>query len=397
MRERRSPLLALRGMALAVGLLLSACATGEAEPIAPAASVVTAAIPPSPYADADKWLCLPGREDLCNQDMTTTVVAADGSMTIERFAEPAPDKPIDCFYVYPTISLDPTGNADWNAGPEYKRVLEQQLVRFADVCNVYAPKYRQITMAGVAGRVPGADIRQLGAIAYGDIVDAWQHYLAAHNKGRGVILIGHSQGSRWLISLIAREIDGKPVQDRIVAAYLNGTSVTVPEGKDVGGSFQHMPLCRSVSQTGCVVAFRSFRADKPPVNSYAATSQPGMEIACVNPAAPAGGEAELHSYLTTQTIMRGPRPVFAQGKEVTTPFASVPGLLTGECVSDERGQYLAVRIKADPTDPRTDDITGDIYTDGAINPAQGLHLIDVNLVMGDLLDLARKQTAAYLE
>lgn len=395
MSDQRSLLPAIRGIALATGLLLSACATGEAEPITPAASAVAAA-PPSLYADADKWLCLPGRADLCNQDMTTTVVEADGSTTIERFAEPSADKPIDCFYVYPTISLDPTGNADWNAGPEEKRVLEQQLVRFADVCNVYAPKYRQITMAGVAGRVPGADIRQLGATAFGDVVDAWEHYLAAHNKGRGVILIGHSQGSRWLISLISREIDGKPVQDRIVAAYLNGTSVTVPKGKDVGGSFQHMPLCRSISQTGCVVAYRSFRADMPPVNAYAATAQPGMEIACVNPAAPGGGEAELHSYLTTGAIMRGPKPVFVEGKDVTTPFASVPGLLTGECVSDERGQYLAIRIKADPDDPRTDDITGDIYTDGKINPAQGLHLIDVNLVMGDLLDLARSQTAAYL-
>ena len=95
--------------------------------------------------------------------------------------------------------------------------------------------------------------------------------------------------------------------------------------------------------------------------------------------------------------MAGPVPTWTtDGKKVDTPFASVPGLLTGECVSNDKGQYLTIRIKADPGDPRTDDITGDIYTDGEINPNMGLHLIDINLVMGNLLDLARSQSAVWL-
>lgn len=122
-----------------------------------------------------------------------------------------------------------------------------------------------------------------------------------------------------------------------------------------------------------------------------------MVIACVNPAAPSGGEAPLHSYLTTQALMGGPVPEWTtDGKSVETPFASVPGLLTGECLSNDKGQYLAIRIKADPNDPRTDDITGDIYSNGKINPDMGLHLIDMNLVMGNLLDLARSQSSAWL-
>jgi hypothetical protein len=315
-------------------------------------------------------------------------------LTREAFDPPA-DAPIDCFYIYPTLSLDRSANADWNEGPEEARVIEQQLARFADVCRVYAPKYRQITLAGVSGRLPGVDMRQVFATAYGDVVDAWQHYLAHYNQGRGVILIGHSQGSRMLTNLIKNEIDGKPSQARIVSAYLNGTSVLVPEGKVVGGDFQQMPLCTSASQTGCVVAYRSFRESVGPVNDYAATAQPGMKIACVNPAAPGGGVAALHSYLTTEAIMGGPEPTFANGRNVDTPFASVPGLLSARCVDDEKGQYLAIRINADPADPRTDDITGDIYAGDAINPAMGLHIIDVNLVMGNLLDLARSQTAAW--
>lgn len=350
----------------------------------------------SVYADSDKWLCLPGREDTCDQDLATTVVAADGTMTLEPFDPPA-DAPVDCFYIYPTISLDQGANADWNEGPEEGRVIQQQLARFADVCRVYAPKYRQITMLGASGQLPRAEVIEAFRTAYGDVADAWKYYLENYNQGRGVILIGHSQGSRMMTQLIKTEIDGKPAQDRIVAAYLNGTSVLVPEGKVVGGDFQSMPLCTSASQTGCIVAYRSFRDTIGPVNDYAATSRDGMAIACVNPAAPGGGEAALHSYLTTDALMGGPVPEWTtDGRKVETPFASVPGLLTGECVSNENGQYLTIRIKADPNDPRTDDITGDIYTDGKLNPDMGLHLIDINLVMGNLLDLARSQSEIWL-
>lgn len=346
------------------------------------------------YADMSKWLCLPGREDICSADMTTTVVEANGSTTIEDFTPPE-DAPIDCFYIYPTLSLDKAGNADWEPGPEEARVLEQQLVRFADVCRVYAPAYRQITLEGVAGR--HGSVLPLYRTAIADVNAAWQHYLDHYNEGRGVILIGHSQGSRMLTDLIANTIEGSPAQDRIVAAYLNGTSILVPKGEVVGGSFKSLPLCHSASEFGCVVAYRSFRDTIGPVNDYAATRDPDMTIACVNPAAPQGGPAALHSYLTSAAIMGGPVPAFfADGRGVDTPFASVPGLLEGECISSDKGQYLTIRIKADPTDPRTDDITGDIYSNGVLNPAMGLHLIDINLVMGNLLDLSRTQSAAYL-
>src|SRR5205085_10537842 len=100
-------------------------------------------------------------------------------------------------------------------------------------------------------------------VGYNDVVDAWKYYLEHDNQGRGVALIGHSQGSSVLTQLIHNEIDGKPVQERIVSALLMGTNLPVPKGKDVGGAFQQMPLCRSASQTGCFVAYAAFRADEP--------------------------------------------------------------------------------------------------------------------------------------
>ena len=84
------------------------------------------------------------------------------------------------------------------------------------------------------------------------------------------------------------------------------------------------------------------------------------------------------------------------GPAVETPFVSVPGLLTGECVSKDGFNYLAVHINADPNDPRTDDISGDVKVGPMTLTDWGLHLIDVNLAMGDLVDLVGSQSQAYL-
>src|SRR5436309_1540501 len=67
------------------------------------------------YGKAESWLCRPGRQDACAVDMTTTVVTADGRLTRETWAANL-KAPVDCFYVYPTVSLDPTPNSDMNAG-----------------------------------------------------------------------------------------------------------------------------------------------------------------------------------------------------------------------------------------------------------------------------------------
>ena len=73
-------------------------------------------------------------------------------------------------------------------------------------------------------------------------------------------------------------------------------------------------------------------------------------------------------------------------------FVSVPGLLTGECVNDANGSYFAITVHGDPRDPRIDDIPGDVVSNGVKLPAWGLHLIDANVAMGDLVALVAKQS-----
>src|SRR5436305_5999104 len=309
------------------------------------------------YSNAGNWLCRPGRQDACAVDLSTTVVAANGKLTRESFAANS-KAPIDCFDVYPTVSNDPTPNSDMVPGPEEKNVVRSQFARFGSQCRLFAPMYRQVTLTALRAVLTGQKVDVDRALAYNDVADAWHHYIEHDNHRRGVVLIGHSQGSGVLTQLIRNEIDGKPVQSQIISALLLGTSLPVPKGKDVGGAFQHMSLCHSATQTGCVVTYASFRANvPPPANSrFGKTADASMASACTNPAALSGGSSELHAYLSSAgSIVNGasvePKPWVNPPQPITTPFVSVPGLLTAECVSNDKGSYLAITVHGDPSGP----------------------------------------------
>lgn len=360
-----------------------------------------AALAKNDYSDGKTWLCRPGRQDACAVDLATTVVAANGTMTTEKWTA-NPKAAIDCFYVYPTVSNDATPNSDMNAGPEELAVIRTQFARFGSECRTYAPLYRQVTLTALRSFIAGKPVAADRALGYNDVLDAWNYYLEHDNKGRGVVLIGHSQGSGVLTQLIAKEIDGKPVQSRIVSALLLGTSLPVPRGKDVGGAFKQTPLCRSASQTGCVIAYASFRSNVPPPSNsrFGRVADDKMVSACTNPAALGGGRGELHSYLGAAGRGNGasaePRPWVTPAQQISTPFVSVPGLLTAECVLNDKGSYLAVTVHGDPADARTDDIVGDVVVAGQVQADWGLHLIDVNLAMGNLVEIVGRQSSAYL-
>jgi MFS family permease len=359
------------------------------------------AAPKNDYSDGTTWLCRPNRgPDACAVDLSTTVIKADGTLTREPF-KANPNAPIDCFYVYPTVSLDKTANSDMEPGAEENGVVRVQFARFASQCRVFAPLYRQATLTALRAATGGSPMAVDRALGYNDVKDAWNYYLQHDNNGRGVVLVGHSQGSGVLTQLIREEIDGKPVQSRLVSALLLGTSLPVPKGKDAGGAFKNIPVCRSASQTGCVIAYASFRSTIPPPaqTRFGRVQGEGMMAACANPAALGGGSGELHAYLTAGgasiTGSMAPQREWVKGKTIDTPFVSVPGLLTAQCVANDKGSYLEVTVHGDPSDPRTDDITGDVMANGQVNATWGLHLIDVHEAMGNLIDIVSAQSKAY--
>lgn len=82
-------------------------------------------------------------------------------------------------------------------------------------------------------------------------------------------------------------------------------------------------------------------------------------------------------------------------KPIDTPWVSVPGLLTARCDTNEHATYLEVTVRGNPADPRVDDISGDIARDGKVQANWGLHLIDAELAIGNLVDIVGTQAKAY--
>jgi hypothetical protein len=229
-------ILALTG-ALSLGLIF-AVARGEDRPAAAATD----------YADPAVWLCRPGRQDACSASQDATIVAVNGSLKRETF-HAAKSPSIDCFYVYPTVSNEPGGNSDLTVTNAERMVVNTQFARFAAKCRVFAPMYRQVTLTALRAMLAGKPIPLDRDLGYSDVLAAWNYYLAHDNRGRGVVLVGHSQGSGVLTRLIKEEIDGKPIQGKLISAILMGTNLPVPKGADVGGAFKHIPVCRSNRQT----------------------------------------------------------------------------------------------------------------------------------------------------
>ena len=351
------------------------------------------------------WLCKPGMaNNPCEGDMTTTVVSADNTSKTEA-ATVAKDAPIDCFYVYPTVSGQTTTNATLNIDPEETAIANAQASRFSQVCKVYAPIYRQLTLAAINAVPPPAGTQAAGDtgasrdIAYADVLSAWQDYLAHYNNGRGVVLIGHSQGTMMLTRLITSEIDPNPdARKLLVSALLLGGNVLVAKGKDVGGDFQNVSACRSTSQTGCVVAYSTF-LEPPPADSLfgRANTGPGaalgrdpsnMEVLCTNPASLSGGTGAMLMYNPTAPLPGALGVLVGSIPSASTPWVAYPGLYTGHCESADGANWLQIDPTHVPGDQRP------VVTQ-VLGPTWGLHLVDMNMAYGNLVDLVRQQSAAY--
>jgi len=388
----------------AVGLSIALCGSFEAR--AESTNPNAEAAAPADYADPAHWLCRPGRADACAANLDATVIAADGSMTHEAY-HADPDAPIDCFYVYPTVSHEPTGNADLAIDSDLTFVALQQFARFGARCRLFAPVYRQITIPGLLALFSGKPLPMNRDLGYSDVLAAWQNYLAVDNHGRGFVLVGHSQGTGVLARLVREEIDGKPIQAQLVSALLIGGAlgaVRVETGDASAFAFPHIPVCRANAEIGCVIGFSSFRAETPPAPGTLFEKAPeGTHPVCANPAALDGGSGTLDAYLSTSgALIASPEPKtpFAwtdPPHPIETPFVKIPGLLSASCVENGQVVYLAVSRNAAPDGGRASDIKGDLIdSSGKLLPSWGLHLIDVNLTMGNLLTIVGDETGAYL-
>jgi hypothetical protein len=335
------------------------------------------------------WLCSPTQAaDPCASSRAATAVTGQGATS----PSPSPPSPttrrFDCFYVYPTVSTETTANADLTVQPAETAAATIQASRFFQRCTVWAPMYRQVTVAGLA-HVGLASV----ATAYVSLLSAWKDYLAHDNRDRPIIFIGHSQGAALLIWLLQTQVDPSPIlRRRMVSAVLLGGNVQVPQGRDVGATFRNIPTCRRASQTGCVIAYSSF-GSTPPANSLFGRAGRGVsllsgqgsagsqQVACVNPVTFSSRVGALQPFFPSAT---SPTP----GVRVLTPWVTFPGLYTAQCQQNGGASWLQVTATPPSDDPRPTVLA-------SLGPQWGFHVNDVNLALGNLVTDVGLQEAAY--
>jgi len=359
-----------------LAILLTSCGGADVQPAAPLS-----------YGESVRWVCLPGAAfDACKTELTATSIKKGGERTPAPHHAAASPR-VDCFYVYPTVDLELVpGNHDefFDTRKERSTTLAQ-VGRFNEACAVWAPLYRQVTI-GTYLRSKER-LEQGLAIAFTDVAAAFREYLARTDGHRKIVLVGHSQGAEMVVRLIKTFFDNDPaMRDRLLLAMPIGGDVETAPGKATGGTFANVPVCTKANETGCVVAYRSYAAGEPVEIQERWAPSPGHVIACVNPASIDGGTGRFsRAYFPLGELRR-----FMRGVDgVDTPYIEIPDLYAGRCVTQPSGfSYLEVSVAPLAGDERQ----GPVDLHRRIVAKMGLHLLDMQLTQGDLIDMIARRT-----
>lgn len=166
---------------------------------------------------------------------------------------------VDVFFIHPTTFTDKKithltnasiENDSINAITDYGSILYQASAFNCDA-NIYAPRYRQ---AYIGMYYTTDTFKAINAFdtAYSDVKAAFEYYLLHNNNNRPIVIASHSQGSTHAKRLIKEFFDNKPLQNKLVMAYLIGMPILENE-------FSQIPVCTDSTKTGCFVTWRTYR------------------------------------------------------------------------------------------------------------------------------------------
>jgi len=396
-------------------------------------------VEPLDYSNSENWGCLGNlKGDVCDGDFSLSRIAPDGTITLERY-NPDPNPPVDCFYIYPTVdySLKPGNHDDLKDVVTPLEVIKSQAGRFSEVCRMFVPFYRQVTIGTYL--YPSDEEMKYMKKAFADVATAFEYYLENWNEKRPLIIMGHSQGAFMATALLYlyfdregikvleknRSITSDELREKLVVALPIGHNVYVKKGDVKGGAFKNIPICTRTEETGCVIHYRSypegfefkrdithitFRFDEAFAEQgflYTPFDPEKTVISCVNPSItplPEGhravdnngkdvGDGDIRVLEGTYLI-----GLFALFSDFQTDpiYQHIPERYTATCREGKIGNYLAIGFHINPSQ---EDVRGDPIGVGKTlsNSSMGLHIYDFHLSMGDLISQVKIKIESYLK
>ena len=243
-------------MMVSITLVLFSCSGSKYAKYIPQYTPPANAIAVPDYTNLYYWAAHPAKHD-------------PSDSLPEPYRNQMADTSVDVFFIHPTIYLDEKAvdssklatdaneasrwnaninDAEMNATVDYSTILQQASA--FNAFNIYAPRYRQAHIQSFS--LPKAVSAPFFDIAYADVKAAFEYYLANYNHGRRFIIASHSQGTLHAGHLIKDFIDGKPLQQQMVAAYLIGLPVPT-------NYFTSCKPCATAIQTNCFISWRTFK------------------------------------------------------------------------------------------------------------------------------------------
>lgn len=201
--------------------------------------------------------------------------ADTGSWAYWRVGE---NKPADLFIVCPTVDIGTGGNknmslTDENIKGNFTGALNMQRGIYEKNCRMYAPYYRQATLADYT--LPRQDAAAYFDLAYSDVRAAFLYYMHHENNGRPFVLSGFSQGAEMCLRLLKEFGNTDFVKNNMVACYAIGWRFTPQEAKQ----YPYIRAAQSADDLGTVIMFNS---EAPEVTSSLMVPH-GEKSFCINP------------------------------------------------------------------------------------------------------------------
>src|SRR6476469_5486315 len=233
------------------------------------------------YSADDAWLTRPGVRQAGDPAEWRPDGASQQASGARRAA---------LFYVHPTTYLDTDRwNAPLDAGGDTafrtNLFLQSQASAFADVAQVWAPRYRQAAYG--AFLLKSEDAEKALDLAYRDVADAFDEFVKEAGD-RPIILAGHSQGALHLERLLREKIAGKPIAKQVVAAYVVGWPISTVSDLPALG----LPACLAADESRCILSWMTFGDPPNPefilrdwqkTKGFSGGGRRQEDVLCVNP------------------------------------------------------------------------------------------------------------------